>query len=97
MISDNIIRDAVVTAENRDLMKDSCTSIGDVMEIVNTLRSEEVEKMGKNPLAELPKLSYSTMRKVALRVAPVAVRNGAVGGLCLIQETPSPVRQFGQL
>lgn len=68
----------MVDAEQRDLMKDSCTSLRDVMDIVDRLRREEELKMGRNPLANLPVLSYSTMRKVALKIAPVAVRSGTV-------------------
>lgn len=77
-ISDDIIQEAIQIAERRDLSKDSCTSTADVMDIVNDLRHKEEERNGRNPLAALPPLSYSTMRKIAMQVAPESVKSGAI-------------------
>ena len=77
-VSDVIILEAIKIAEMRDLSKGSCTSTADVIEIVDGLRHQELEQMGRNPLAPLPQLNYSKMRGIALEVAPVAVLNGSI-------------------
>lgn len=77
-VSDEIIREATLIAERRDLMKNSCTSTSDVMEIVNELRHKKEEAAGRNPHAVLPEFCYTTQRKIALDVAPVNIKNGSI-------------------
>ena len=77
-VSEDVISKAVAIAEERDLSKDSCTSNADVMSIVNDLRREEQEELGRNPFAVLGRFSRSTVGKIVRQITPVSVHNGSV-------------------
>lgn len=77
-VSKAIISEAIAIAEQRDLNKDSCTSNGDVMSIVNDLRRKEQEEMGCNPFAVMRRFSRSTVGKIVRQITPVTVSNGSV-------------------
>jgi hypothetical protein len=78
VVSAEVIALATRIAEERDLMKDSFSSIDDVMATVNELRRDELEKEGKNPHATLPVLSKSTTYRIVNLITPVTVINGSV-------------------
>lgn len=59
-------------------MKDSCTSISDVMDVVDVMRRQERGAWGVNSGADLYKLRDTTRRKYALSVAPITVKNGTI-------------------
>ena len=77
-VSMEVITAASLIAEERDMMKDSFASNEDLMSVVDSLRREEQEKLGKNPLARLPVLSRSTTTKVVKLITPVTMINGSV-------------------
>jgi hypothetical protein len=81
-VSQDIIRASVLTCEERDLQKNSCTSAADVMSVVNRHRREELEKLGRNPRARLPSLSRSTINRIVRRVTPITVLNGSIQNTC---------------
>lgn len=70
-VSQSVLRAATEEAQARDLRKDSCTSIDDVIAIVDEFRRIEATEKGRNPLSRLPALSKSTTRNVVMQVAPV--------------------------
>ena len=77
-VSMEVITAASLIAEERDMMKDSFASNEDLMSVVDSLRREEREKLGKNPLARLPVLSKSTTTKIVKLITPVTMINGSV-------------------
>lgn len=77
-VSDGVIEEAIAAAEERDLRKDSCTSGADVMSVVDKLRREEQNQLGRNPHASLPVLSRSTCARLVKRVTPNTVKNGSI-------------------
>lgn len=77
-VSIEVITAASLIAEDRDMMNDSFASNEDLMSVVDSLRREEQEKQGKNPLARLPVLSKSTTTKIVKLITPVTVINGSV-------------------
>jgi hypothetical protein len=76
--SEHVISKAVAVAEERDLSKYSCTSNAEVMSIVNDLRREEQEELGRNPFAVLRRFCKSTVGKIVRQIKPVSVHNGSV-------------------
>ena len=86
-----MIEEAIAAAEERDLSKDSCTSGADVISIVNKLRREEQNQLGRNPHASLHVFSRSTLARIVKKVTPntmktVRFRIRADIELCEMQE-----------
>ena len=76
--SEAVIAASLAEAVQRDLGKDSLTSMEELMTLVEKHQSNEEEAQGRNSLNRRRPVSATTQRKTVKRITPVLVRNGGV-------------------